>query len=380
MGLIKAALGSFGGVMADQWKEYFYCEAIPENVLAVKGQKKTSKRSSNTKGDENIITNGSVIAVADGQCMLIVDQGKIVDMCAASGEYTYGQVLGDLRRRRRAGDGHRRGDPDAVLRRAAEMKKRIFTYLLALLAALTLVVPAWAEQTEDDLFVYDTENLLTEDEWLELELLADEISWRYDCAVYIVTIYDYEDYDSDIHYAAVNIYDSNSFGIGENREGIMLMLSTYDRDYDLYVRDGGTAEYAVNKYGRHQMTEEFLDNFADDDWAGGFRDYLNACAEYLSLAEQGHPVRKPLIKVLPMALGIGVVLALAVCLFLKAKMKSVRQGAEADTYVTAEGLNLTEQYDNYTHTTETRRKISQDSDGGSSDHSGGGGSSTSGKY
>ena len=102
MGLIKAALGAAGGVMADQWKEYFYCEAIPENVLAVKGQKKTSKRSSNTKGDENIITNGSVIAVADGQCMLIVDQGKIVDMCAASGEYTYDQstepslFVGDL--------------------------------------------------------------------------------------------------------------------------------------------------------------------------------------------------------------------------------------------------------------------------------------------
>ena len=102
MGLIKAALGSIGGVMADQWKEYFYCEAIPENVLAVKGQKKTTKRSSNTKGDENIITNGSVIAVADGQCMLIVDQGKIVDMCAASGEYTYDQstepslFVGDL--------------------------------------------------------------------------------------------------------------------------------------------------------------------------------------------------------------------------------------------------------------------------------------------
>lgn len=172
------------------------------------------------------------------------------------------------------------------------MKKRIFTYLLALLAALTLVVPAWAEQTEDDLFVYDTENLLTEDEWLELELLADEISWRYDCAVYIVTIYDYEDYDSDIHYAAVNIYDSNSFGIGENREGIMLMLSTYDRDYDLYVRDGGTAEYAVNKYGRHQMTEEFLDNFADDDWAGGFRDYLNAWRRVSEPCRAGAPRQK----------------------------------------------------------------------------------------
>ena len=89
MGLIKAAMGAAGGVMADQWKEFFYCDAIPENVLAVKGQKKTSKRSSNTKGDDNVISNGSVIAVADGQCMLIVDQGKIVDMCAVSGEYTY---------------------------------------------------------------------------------------------------------------------------------------------------------------------------------------------------------------------------------------------------------------------------------------------------
>ena len=89
MGLIKAAMGAAGGVMADQWKEFFYCDAIPENVLAVKGQKKTSKRSSNTKGDDNVISNGSVIAVADGQCMLIVEQGKIVDMCAVAGEYTY---------------------------------------------------------------------------------------------------------------------------------------------------------------------------------------------------------------------------------------------------------------------------------------------------
>ena len=89
MGLIKAAMGAAGGVLADQWKEFFYCDAIPENVLAVKGQKKTGKRSSNTKGDDNVITNGSVIAVADGQCMLIVDQGSIVDMCAETGEYTY---------------------------------------------------------------------------------------------------------------------------------------------------------------------------------------------------------------------------------------------------------------------------------------------------
>ena len=89
MGLIKAALGSVGGVMADQWKEYFYCEALPENVMAVKGQKRVSGRSSNKHGSDNVISNGSVIAVADGQCMMIVDQGRIIEVCAEPGEFTY---------------------------------------------------------------------------------------------------------------------------------------------------------------------------------------------------------------------------------------------------------------------------------------------------
>ena len=89
MGLIQAALGAAGGVLADQWKEYFYCEAMPEDVLAVKGWKRVSGRSSNTKGEDNIITNGSAIAVADGQCMIIVEQGKILDVCAVPGEYIF---------------------------------------------------------------------------------------------------------------------------------------------------------------------------------------------------------------------------------------------------------------------------------------------------
>ena len=89
MGLIKAALGAAGGVLVDQWKEYFYCDAIPADILAVKGQKRTSGRSSNTKGSDNIISNGSIIAVNEGQCMMIVEQGKVVDVCAEPGEYTY---------------------------------------------------------------------------------------------------------------------------------------------------------------------------------------------------------------------------------------------------------------------------------------------------
>ena len=89
MGLIKAALGAAGGVLADQWKEYFYCDALPETVLAVRGKKRVSSRSSNTKGSDNVISSGSVIAVADGQCMLIVDQGKIAEVCAEPGEFVY---------------------------------------------------------------------------------------------------------------------------------------------------------------------------------------------------------------------------------------------------------------------------------------------------
>ena len=89
MGLLKAITGAAGGVLGDQWKEYFYCDAIPADVLAVKGRKRVSSRSSNTKGMDNIVSNGSVIAVADGQCMIIVEQGKVAELCAEPGEYVY---------------------------------------------------------------------------------------------------------------------------------------------------------------------------------------------------------------------------------------------------------------------------------------------------
>ena len=88
MGLIHAALGAGTGVLSDQWKEYFYCESLPNTVLATKGRKRSTLRGGN-HGLDNIITSGSIIAVADGQCMLIVEQGKIVDVCAEPGEYQY---------------------------------------------------------------------------------------------------------------------------------------------------------------------------------------------------------------------------------------------------------------------------------------------------
>ena len=89
MGLIDAAKNAVKDVFADTWREYFYCDSMDDDILMVKGQKKVSGKSSNTKGSDNVISNGSVIAVNEGQCMLIVDQGAIVEVCAQPGEFIY---------------------------------------------------------------------------------------------------------------------------------------------------------------------------------------------------------------------------------------------------------------------------------------------------
>ncbi len=89
MGLLKAGLGAAGGVMADQWKEFIYCESMPADVLACKGSKRTGGRSSNTRGEDNVISNGSVIAVNDGQGMLVVQNGKIIEVALEPGEFVF---------------------------------------------------------------------------------------------------------------------------------------------------------------------------------------------------------------------------------------------------------------------------------------------------
>lgn len=89
MGLLKAGVGAAGGVLADQWREYFYCEALDADTLVAKGEKRVGKRGSNTKGENNVISDGSIVAVADGQCMMIVENRAVVDVCAEPGEFVY---------------------------------------------------------------------------------------------------------------------------------------------------------------------------------------------------------------------------------------------------------------------------------------------------
>lgn len=91
MGLLKAGTGALGGQLADQWREFIYCEALDIYTLGAKGQKRISDRgrSSNVRAESNIISDGSIVVVNDGQCMLIIEQGKVIEVCAEPGEFIF---------------------------------------------------------------------------------------------------------------------------------------------------------------------------------------------------------------------------------------------------------------------------------------------------
>ena len=276
------------------------------------------------------------------------------------------------------------------------MKRRIVCILLVALLLLGLCCTAFAEApaTEPQLWnITDTVGLLTSDEDLTLEERAEEISAQYGVGVYLLILEDYSEYYDDPYETAYELYHQNTLGLGEDRDGVILMLSMSNRKYATFFY-GPKAEYAFDAYGQELMEEEFLDDFRDDDWYDGFEDYLEVCAEYLARAEAGDPVRRDdssaggsdgsgIGTTILVCLGISAVIAMIVCLILRGKMKSVRKGTHADAYV-AGSLNLTASRDQYTHTTETRTKIEHESSdsggGGSSACSGGGGSGRSGSF
>ena len=87
MGFVSAIISAAGGTLSDQWKEYFYCDSLGSDVVCVKASRKS--RGFGNRGNDNIITEGSVIAVADGQCAIVTEQGQVIDICAQPGEYRF---------------------------------------------------------------------------------------------------------------------------------------------------------------------------------------------------------------------------------------------------------------------------------------------------
>ena len=157
----------------------------------------------------------------------------------------------------------------------------------------------------------------------------------------------------------------------------MLLLSLADRDIATVV-SGADAEYAFSDYALQQLESEFLPYFGSNDWYEGFRAYAMTCGKYLEKAAAGEPVEEGDGMLYLIVIGVSFLIALIVVSILKAGMKNVKAGNEARAYITRQ-LNLTQQSDQFTHTTKTRRKIEK-SDSDSKSEVGGGGHGRSGKF
>ena len=263
------------------------------------------------------------------------------------------------------------------------MKKRIRFLLLACMAILFLCVSISAvEQTEAQLYyVTDSAGLLSERENAQLEKMAEAVSKRYGVGVYIVTLEDYRDFHPEgVYKATYTIYHQYTMGEGPNRDGIMLLLSMDNRNWAMFCY-GSRCEYAFNSYGQQQLEKVFLDDFGEDDWYGGFEDYVKECSVYLEKASAGKPVRASLFYPLLIVIGLSLLAAAAIVAVIWQKMDNVSKKATANDYVSA-GLQLTEQSDRFTHKTTSSRKIERSSSSGSSSQSesGGGGSGRSGTF
>lgn len=248
------------------------------------------------------------------------------------------------------------------------MKKKLIslTAILALLAVLW--VPALAAEPQLD-YVTDAALFLTDEEWLELEERAEEISRQYQCGVYIVTLDDFTWYvDTDsVYEAAKAIYMGYDLGLGEEQSGVMLLLSMAERDYALIAYGWGNT--AFTDYGKDRLSEVFLDNFGDDDWYGGFSDYLEKCAGMMRSAQAGTPLdvgTSPLIWLVGMliSVGLGCLAALLICGLLESQMKSVDQKREANTYLQTDSIDITAREDHFINITQTRVKIKEEGGSG----------------
>ena len=250
-------------------------------------------------------------------------------------------------------------------------------FLLAVLLSLTLSVHAAGYS-----YVFDEADILTGEEERMLEETAADISARYGCGVYIVTVWDFQDYGSSVRSGAEDYFLSHDFGIGSGENGVMLLLSMAERDYAL-IAHGDMGNRAFTDYGKDVLSEKFLDDFRSDSWFGGFADYLSGSDAYLDACSAGEPVdvgqeSGGLGMTLVMVLVIPVVIAFAACGIMASSMKTARSKTDADDY--QKGVHLTNRQDRFITRTVVRQKIESDSHSGGTHVNSGGFSGKSGKF
>lgn len=254
---------------------------------------------------------------------------------------------------------------------------------LAVLLVLSLALPAAARET----YVYDEAGLLTTQEAQSLNAQAGAIAEHYGCGVYMVAVRDFRDYtdSASVYDAAWGIYHGLGLGAGDDREGMLLLLSMEDRDFATFFY-GENTEYAFSSYAQEQLEGYFLGDFGENDWYGGFSAYLDASEQFLARAASGKPVRESHWDTIGLVVLCSSVISLVVTIIFWQQGKNVRMQYGAANYISAEGLHLTRKRDMFIRQTRTRRKIetkppsSSHSGGSSRAHSGGGGSGRSGKF
>ena len=232
--------------------------------------------------------------------------------------------------------------------------------LLALLLCLALPVSA-----SEYAYIDDGAGLLTAEEALQLEATAREISDRYGCGVYIVTMWDYTAYGSNVRSAAEEYFLNHGCGLGSDDNGVLLLLSMAERDYAL-IAHGSIGNSAFTDYGKDVLSADFLDDFSYDDWLGGFVGYLSVSEDFLYAASTGTPVDvergSGIGLTLVMVLLIPAAIAGIACAVMAASMKTACSKTHADDY--QKEVRITDRRDQFITRTVVRQKIESSSSSG----------------
>ena len=262
------------------------------------------------------------------------------------------------------------------------MKKLCLCLLLCLCLCFSLPILAGAAGDSLD-YVTDSAGILSEQEAKTLNDTAARLAQRYGCAVYVVTLQDYRSYNSEgIEKCTEELYHYFDLGYGENHDGLILLMSMADRDYDLWGY-GSFARYAFTDYGLDRLEKSFLPYFAQNDWYGGFSAYLRGTEDLLYKADKGEPeaYRMPLSAKAAIALVPSSLIGFLVCGIFKGQMKTAVEKTTAEDYVVSGSARLRIREDQFINRTRTVHVIQNESHGGGGSRpSVGGTSHHSGKF